>query len=369
MIDFFVKTDYFSNMGLAGVRDKVMDGQRLDADDAMHLYECDDPLAVGALANHVRTTRHGDKTFYVVNRHINYSNICVNGCVFCAFQREDPARPGAYKLSMQDVRDKVDALPAPPKEIHIVGSCHPTLTLEYFEELLSLVKEMLPETVTKSFTAAEIAHFAQLNKITTKEVFARLKKAGMDMLAGGGAEIFAPHIREQLCPKKIDGDEWLRIHGEAHDMGIKTNCTMLFGHIESRQDRVGHLIRLRTQQDASGGFTCFIPLPYLTENNQLKVAKPLTGLEQLRTIAISRLMLDNIEHIKAYWIMLGVKTAQAALKFGADDFDGTVEEEKIGHEAGADSAQSMTRGELEEMIRGCGLRPVERDAYFNEIQS
>ena len=208
------------------------------------------------------------------------------------------------------------------------------------------------------FTAVEIAHFASLENITSKEVLTRLNAAGLDMLPGGGAEIFAPKIREQLCPRKSTAEEWLTIHEEAHALGMKTNATMLFGHIESYEDRIDHLVRLRESQDKGGGYTCFIPLPFLTENSQLTIEEPLTGLEELRTIAVSRLMLDNIPHIKAYWVMLGVKQAQAALKFGADDFDGTVVEEKIGHEAGATSEQGMTRTELEEMIQEIGRAHV-----------
>ncbi len=367
MIEFFIKSDFFTNVGLGDVQQKVMTGERLSREDGLRLFNCEEPLAVGTLANHVRQQMHGRKTYYVVNQHINYSNICVNRCVFCAYQREDEARNGAFALSLDDIAAKLDANAASPNEIHIVGSCHPTLPLAYFEDLLSLVRERLPQTVIKSFTAAEIAHFAELAQLPTTEVLTRLKAAGLDMLTGGGAEIFDPAIRQQLCPRKIDAETWLRIHGEAHNMGIKTNCTMLFGHLESHEQRVDHLIRLREQQDISGGFTCFIPLPFLTENSKLEITNQLTGLEQLRTIAVSRLLLDNIPHVKAYWIMLGVKVAQAALKFGADDFDGTVVEEKIGHEAGADSAQAITSQELQEMIRGCGLNPVRRDAKFNEL--
>lgn len=367
MIEKFISTDYYENLGLGTVRDKVMSGQRLSTEDGMRLYECEEPLAVGALAQQMRARRHGSKAFYVINQHVNYTNVCVNACTFCAYQRENDEQQGAFVLTRDDVRAKIDRAAMTPREIHIVGGCHPKLGLSYFEDMLSAIRERLPQTVLKCFTAVEIAHFAALEGITTTEVLSRLKAAGLNMLPGGGAEIFAPAVRERICARKSDADEWLRIHGEAHALGLKTNCTMLFGHIESREDRLDHLDRLRRQQDTSGGFTCFIPLPFLTENSRLSIDNPLTGLEQLRTIAISRLMLDNIEHIKAYWVMLGVKVAQAALKFGADDFDGTVVEEKIGHEAGADSVQAMTRDELESMIKGCGFTPVERDSYFNEI--
>ncbi len=362
-----LKGDFYDNMDIGDIRTKVLAGDRLTFEDGMRLFDRPEPLAVGALAHQVRTRLHGNKTFYVINQHINYTNVCVNGCVFCAYQREE-GQEGGFVLSVEDALAKIDVTTLTPREIHIVGGCHPKLGLSYFEELISAVKTKLPDAVLKCFTAVEIAHFASLENITSKEVLTRLNAAGLDMLPGGGAEIFAPKIREQLCPRKSTAEEWLTIHEEAHALGMKTNATMLFGHIESYEDRIDHLVRLRESQDKGGGYTCFIPLPFLTENSQLTIEEPLTGLEELRTIAVSRLMLDNIPHIKAYWVMLGVKQAQAALKFGADDFDGTVVEEKIGHEAGATSEQGMTRTELEEMIQGCGCTPVERDGFFNEVK-
>ncbi|MBU1612216.1 MAG: CofH family radical SAM protein, partial [Proteobacteria bacterium] len=292
---------------------------------------------------------------------------CVNGCLFCAYQREADEKPGAFRLSTEQVLEKLATSPLPPREVHIVGGCHPTLPLAYFEETLVAVKQAHPEAVLKCFTAVEIAHFATLESLTTREVLVRLKAAGLSMLPGGGAEIFAPAVREQICPRKSTAGEWLRIHGEAHELGMKTNCTMLFGHIESLDDRLDHLDRLRQQQDKSGGFTCFIPLPFLTENSNLTIERPLTGLDELRTIAVSRLMLDNIPHLKAYWVMLTAKQAQVALHWGADDFDGTVVEEKIGHDAGAESDQGMTRTELTAMITGAGFTPVERNAFFERV--
>jgi aminodeoxyfutalosine synthase len=360
------KSDYFDNMDLADIRDKVEAGERLSFEDGVRLFQCPEPLAVGALAHRVRTRMHGDKAFYVVNRHVNYTNVCVNGCVFCAYQREE-GQPDGFVLTREDVLTKLEAAPLPPREVHIVGGCHPKLGLDYFEDILSAVHARYPDAVLKCFTAVEIAHFAHLENISTREVLARLKAAGLGMMPGGGAEIFAPRVREQLCPRKATADEWLAIHEQAHSLGLKTNGTMLFGHIETVEERVDHLIRLRESQDRSHGYTCFIPLPFLTENSQLTIDNPLTGLEELKTIAVCRLMLDNIPHIKAYWVMLGVKQAQAALKFGADDFDGTVVEEKIGHEAGATSEQGLSRLELEDMIRGCGCTPVERDGFFNAV--
>ena len=356
----------YDALGLGEIARKVASGKRLSLAEGRALFDCPDVTAVGALAHQRRTALHGADTFYVANRHINYTNVCVNGCAFCAYQRAK-GEAGGFELSIADAVERLLSAPLPPREVHIVGGCHPDLRLAYFVDLLEAVQKALPEATLKCFTAVEIAHFARLEGISTTQVLQTLKAAGLAMLPGGGAEIFAPEVRRRICPKKSDAEEWLRIHGEAHDLGLATNCTMLFGHLESIDDRLDHLDRLRTQQDKTGGFTCFIPLPFQTENSAIKVERPLTGIDELRTIAVSRLMLDNIPHLKAYWVMLTVKLAQAALFFGADDLDGTVVEEKIGHMAGATSEQGQTKAQLEAMIRGMGLRPVERDARFNPI--
>ncbi|GFM31860.1 aminofutalosine synthase MqnE [Desulfovibrio subterraneus] len=366
--------DHFARLGLARIHDAVLAGERLSVEDGARLFACNDMNAVGALAHHARTRLNGDKAYYVLNRHVNYTNICVNGCLFCAFQKEKAEQPGAYRLSVDDIVGKIsDHDGMPFNEIHIVGGCHPTLPLSFFEESIRKVKAAFPSIVVKAFTAVEIAHFAHLEGITTLEVLTRLKAAGLEMMPGGGAEIFAPAVREQICPRKSTADEWLRVHGEAHSLGISTNCSILFGHIESIEDRLDHLDRLRRQQDISGGFTCCIPLPFLTENSLLKLPAERygehNGLDKLKTIALCRLMLDNIPHIKSYWVMLGVKTAQTALYFGADDLDGTIVEEKIGHDAGAQSDQAMTTVQLDEMIRRSGFTPVRRDAFYNPVQS
>lgn len=360
-------TDFYRSLGLAEVRDKIAEGERLSFKDGQALFACSEPLALGALANEVRHRMHGNKAYYVVNRHINYTNVCVNACTFCAYQREDDEQDGAFVLTTKDALNKLAASPVSPREVHIVGGCHPKLPLSYFEEMLSAIRTEYPDAILKCFTAVEIGHFAKQEGISFREVLERLKRAGLNLMPGGGAEIFAPRVREQVCPRKLNAKEWLDVHREAHAMGIGTNCTMLFGHIETHDERLDHLIRLRELQDEHKGFLCFIPLPFLTENSALSIDNPLTGLEKMRTIAVSRLMLDNIPHIKAYWVMLGIKEAQAALKFGADDFDGTVIEEKIGHEAGAGTQQGMTRFEIESMIQGCGFTPVERDSYFKPV--
>ncbi len=364
--ELMITKEYFEKIGLGSILDKVLAGERLSIADGRTLYDCTDLTALGALASIVRRKLHGNKTFYVLNRHINYTNICINGCKFCAYARER-GEDGSFQLSQNDILEKLRSAPVAPREIHVVGGCHPDIPLSFFEKSFIAVKKEYPQATLKCFTAVEIAHFAEIEGISSKEVLEKLRAVGVEMLPGGGAEIFAPETRNKICPKKLDGDNWLRIHEEAHSLGYTTNCTMLFGHVESVADRLDHLDQLRKQQDVSGGFNCFIPLPFLTENSALKIDNPLTGIDELKTIAISRLMLDNIPHIKAYWVMLTVKQAQAALHYGADDFDGTVVEEKIGHMAGASSEQALGRKELEEMILGCGFVPVERDAAFNEI--
>lgn len=365
---------YFESAGLLPVYDKVMSGGRLDANDGMNLFNCPDLAAVGALAAHVRFRMHGPVASYVVNRQINYTNICVNGCLFCAFRRDDPGQPGAFALGREEILDRIAAscrMDQGLDEVHMVGGCHPGLGLAWFEALLAEIHARFPNLPVKAFTPVEIAHFARMEGIPSLEILKRLKDSGLSMLAGGGAEIFDTEVRQRLCPSKASADQWLAISGEAHSLGLKTNCTMLFGHIENFRHRVNHLLRLREQQDKSGGFTCFIPLPFLKENSRLKLDPermgPGGGLDQLRTIAVSRLLLDNIHHIKAYWIMLGEKLAQTALWYGADDLDGTIVEEHIGHMAGAGSSQGLTIPELENMIRQSGFTPRRRNALFDAV--
>lgn len=365
---------YYAALGLSSIREKVLSGERLSPEDGLALFNCPDITAVGALALHVRCRLHGHKAFYVVNRQINYTNVCVNGCTFCAFRRDTEDEPGAFAMSLDDVLARLRAADATPlhlDELHIVGGCHPTRPLAWFEEMIRAVRAFNPNLPVKAFTAVEIAHFAHLEGISTLEVLKRLQNAGLVMMPGGGAEIFDEQIRPQICPHKADATEWLRIQDEAHSLGIATNCTMLFGHIESYEHRIDHLCRLRKQQDKSGGFTCFIPLPFLTEHSRLKLPEdkvgPQRGLDQLRTVAVSRLMLDNIPHLKAYWIMMAPKLAPVALWYGADDLDGTIIEERIGHMAGAQSAQGMTIEELEHLIRESGFTPVRRNATFNTL--
>lgn len=360
---------YYDALGLKQVYEKIQAGERLSMEDGERLFACADVTAVGALAHQVRTRLHDHIAYYVLNQHINYSNICVNGCRFCAFGREK-GDPLAFQLTLEDIIEKVkERIESPITEIHIVGGCHPDLPLSYYESVLREIKTLRPDVFLKAFTAVEIAHFAKLEGISTQEVLKRLQSVGLDMLAGGGAEVFSPRVRALLCPRKLSGQGWLDVSRQAHQMGIKTNATLLYGHLETHRERLEHFIALRELQDETNGFVCFIPLPFQPANTKVTGVAPTTGVEDLRTIAVSRLMLDNIPHIKAYWIMLTVKLAQVALYFGADDFDGTVIEEKIGHMAGAESAQGHTRAELEQMIRESGFEPVERNCFFEAVGS
>ncbi|CAK7049514.1 MAG: Cyclic dehypoxanthine futalosine synthase [Desulfovibrio sp.] len=369
----------YTTLGIADIRAKVLAKERLSRDDGLRLFACPDILAVGELAFTARTMRHGLRAHYVRNRQINYSNLCHTGCSFCAFARKED-EDGAFTLTREEILARVaDDGGTPFAEIHVVGGCNPVLSLAWFEETFRAIKKLRPQTVLKAFTVTEVRHLAQKEGITDAEAFARVKAAGVAMITGGGGEIFNPEIRNRICPAKISGAEYLRLAGVAHEAGLKSNCTMLFGHIESHADRVDHLAHLREQQDRSGGYVCFIPLAFQNRNNLLAremaartgvmPSGPETALDRLRTIAVSRLMLDNIEHIKAYWVMLGTKTAQTALYFGADDLDGTIEEEHIGRMAGAASDSTLSRKGLEYMIRESGFEPVNRDALFRQLDT
>jgi aminodeoxyfutalosine synthase len=316
----------------------------------------------------VRRRLHGQDAFYNVNTHINPSNICVNHCRFCAF-RADAGDQRAYAMTIDEVLDRARQAGARGiTELHIVGSSHPDKPLDYYLELLSRLHAALPHVHLKAYTAVEIAHFAELSGLGTREVLERLIDAGLGSLPGGGAEIFHPDVRERICPTKIDGRTWLAIHAEAHELGLKSNATMLYGHVEDAEHRIDHLVRLREQQHATGGFQAFIPLPYLPKGTDLTDGEATTGLADLKTVAVNRLMLDNIPHIKAYWVMLGVKVAQVALAFGADDLDGTVVQEQIGHQAGSESPQEMTVEQIRRLIRETGHEPVERDTLYRRVE-
>jgi aminodeoxyfutalosine synthase len=352
---------------LADIYEKVAAGQRLSREDGLRLYESHDLLAVGFLANLVRERLHGRKTYWVYNQHINYSNICTNGCRFCAFSRR-LGEEGGFVLTIDQMANKVrERLHEPITEIHVVGGCHPDLSFSYYLDLVRTIKELRPEVTVKAFTAVEVAHLAQNEGLTISEVLLALKKAGVAALPGGGAEVFSDRVRQLLCPEKLSGNGWLWVAKEAHQLGMRSNATLLYGHVETAVERVDHLLALRKAQDETGGFITFIPLAFQSANTEIAPLQERTGYTDLKTVAISRLILDNFAHVKAYWIMLGVKIAQTALYFGADDLDGTVMEERIGHMAGASSAEALTPEELENLIRAAGGEPVQRDTFFRPV--
>lgn len=346
---------------------KVREGEPLDLDDGVFLYRYPDLLAVGALANERREALHGDKTFFNINFHINPTNVCVADCKFCSFARLEPDAPAAYTMSVAEVREKlVERRDQPVTEIHIVNGLHHNLPFSYYEDCLRELKQLRPDIHLKAYTAVEIHYFAERFGMSYHEVLSRLRAAGLDSMPGGGAEIFATRARRKICRDKADADEWLAVHRAAHELGIPTNCTMLYGTVETLEERIDHMLRLRALQDETGGFQTFIPLAFHADNNSLQKLPPPTGVDNLRTYAVSRLMLHNIPHLKAYWIMIGIKTAQIALSFGVDDLDGTVQEEKIYHMAGAETPQALSRVDLVRLIREAGRVAVERDTVYNE---
>ena len=319
------------------------------------------------MADHLSRMINGPYAFFVVNRHINPTNLCVNQCRFCAFFRRE-GEEGAYQLSLDEILAKAqEAVEQGARELHIVGGLHPTWPFEYYLEMVRELKNAFPRVHIKAFTAVEVEHMARLSGLEIEEVLSRLREAGLDSMPGGGAEVFSRRVREALCPKKTSSEDWLEIHKKAHRLGIKTNCTLLYGHMETLQERVEHLIRLRQAQEEAPGFQAFIPLSFHPENTPIP-ARGTTGVDDLKTIAVARLVLHNIPHIKAYWVMLGEKTAQVALAFGADDLEGTVVEEKITHMAGATSPQFISKKRLIGLIRKAGKIPVERDALYNRLR-
>jgi aminodeoxyfutalosine synthase len=352
---------------LRPIADKVLTGVRLSIDDGITLYRTPDLLAVGWLANHVREKRHGNITYYNVNRHINPTNICVAHCKLCAFGR-DPDAPGAYNFALEEIYQRAEAgVREGATEFHIVGGLHPDLSFDYFLEMIRGLKQRCPTIHLKAFTMVEIGYFARIAKLSIKDTLLKLKQAGVDSLPGGGAEIFHPRVRKIICDHKTSGQQWLNIARQAHELGLHSNATMLYGHVETEEERVDHLVKLRELQDETHGFVTFIPLAFHPDNTGLShIPKP-TGYDDLRNIAISRLLLDNFEHIKAYWIMLSPSIAQIALRFGANDIDGTVVEEKIYHDAGASTSQFTSRAELERLIRAAGRVPVERDTLYRPV--
>jgi aminodeoxyfutalosine synthase len=322
---------------------------------------------LGQLANAVRERRHGDCAYFINNRHINYTNVCVSQCSFCAFCRA-PEAADAYVLGLEGIeRLGREAAAGEAVELHVVGGLHPDLPLSYYLEMLARLREAAPEVTLKAFSAVEIAHLARREGLSVEEVLRRMKEVGLGMLPGGGGEIFAERVRREVCPNKADAEAYLAVHRTAHRLGVPSNATMLYGHIETMEERLEHLVRLRELQDETGGLAAFVPLAFQPERTGLSHLPGPTGLDDLRTIALSRLMLDNVPHIKAYWVTLGPKMAQVALWYGADDLDGTIGEERVAHEAGAAAPTSMTLEELEALIVEARRKPVRRDAFYRPL--
>lgn len=353
---------------LLPIWDKVQASVRLTEEDGRTLFRSPDLLAIGYMANVVRERRHGNLTYFNVNRHINPTDVCVASCKLCAFGKK--ARdPKAYTMSLEEVWHRAgEGWTEAVTEFHIVGGLHPELTIDWYCDMLRGLKTRFPKVHLKAFTMVEIAYFSQRFKVPVREVLARLKAAGMDSLPGGGAEIFTERVRRIICDHKIDGNQWLEIARMAHELGLKSNCTMLYGHIENEDDRADHLVRLRAVQDETNGFVTYIPLAFHPDNTPLEHVPKTTGFLDLKNIAVARLMLDNIPHIKAYWVMMTPRIAQVAQRFGADDIDGTVVEEKIYHDAGATTSQGLRRAELLRLVREAGREPVERDTAYNRVE-
>ena len=354
--------------GLADIDRKLDAGERLDLADGVRLFECPDLLAVGWLANREREKRHGARAYFNYNLRLEPTNVCVASCLFCSFARLKPSDAAAYTMSLEQAWDKLrQRAHQPLTEIHIVNGLNPDLPFSYYTDLLRGFKRIRPAIHLKCFTAVEIAFFAERYGMSDEQVLRELMAAGLDSLPGGGAEIFAERVRRKICHDKCDADRYLSIHRAAHRMGMKTNVTMLYGHIETVEERVDHMLRARGLQDETDGFQAFIPLAFHPDNNQMRKLPAPSATDTLKVHAVARLMLDNIPHVKAFWIATGLETAQLALWFGADDLDGTVQEEKIYHMAGSVTPEAMTTAELSRMVRVAGRQPLERDTLYNVV--
>lgn len=359
----------FADKRLETIYDKVEQKTRLSREDGLLLFQTLDLNGVGMIADRARERLHGRKAFYIYNQHINYTNICKNRCLFCAYA-VDKGDEKAYSWDIEEIEKRImDRIDEPVNELHIVGGLNPDLDFSYFINLLKTVKRVRPKAKIKAFTCVEIDYLSNLSGLSVDETIAALKEAGLDMMPGGGAEVMNERVRKRLFPRKMGKDRWLEIMESVHRAGLTSNATILYGHIETIEERVDHLITLRELQDKTGGFSAFIPLAFHSANTKLSHIPPTTAVDDLKMVAISRLMLDNFPHIKAYWVMIGEKLAQVALNYGADDLDGTIIEERITHTAGAKSAKGLTRELMEDMIRSAGFTPVERDSFYGEIHA
>jgi aminodeoxyfutalosine synthase len=357
----------FRNSDLEPIAGKVLAGERLSFEDGVRLFESRDFLGLGRLANHVREARHGNLAYYNVNRYLNPTNLCWVDCALCAWAKK-VNEPGGYEMAIEEcVAEAGRGYSEAVTEFHIVGGLHPTWPFEYYTGLLRALKDRFPAVHCKAFTMVEIDWIAQVGGRTIPESIRELREAGMDSCPGGGAEIFARRVRDVICKNKISGERWLEVARECHRQGVSTNATMLYGHVETVEERVDHLLRLRDLQDETGGIPGLIPLAFHPENTPLADLPTSTGRLDLRVIAVSRLLLDNIPHVKAYWIQIGTKLAQIALSFGADDLVGTVVDETITHAAGATTASGLTRTDFERIIRESGREPFERDSAYRRV--
>jgi len=352
---------------LRDIRDKVEAGRRLTGEEALRLYRTRDLHTVGEMADLANRRKNGDRVYFIVNRHINPTNVCVNRCKFCAFSKS-AGEPLAYTMTMEEILRRADeAREQNATELHIVGGLHPDLPFDFYLSMLRTLSERHPGMHIQGFTAVEIDYFARITGLPLPEVIGRLREAGLGSLPGGGAEIFAPEVRNAICPEKISGRRWLEVMEAVHAAGLRSNATMLYGHVETLESRVDHLRQLRDLQDRTGGFQAFIPLAFHPKNTEIAGGYT-TGVADLLSLAVARLFLDNFDHVKSFWIMVGPKIAQVSLHFGVDDIDGTVVEERITHAAGAQAGMEMTVAELTAMIRQAGRVPVERDTLYNVVR-
>jgi aminodeoxyfutalosine synthase len=354
---------------LTRIREKVHAGERLDAGDALCLFQHRDLLELGQLANAVRERLHGDRTYFNRNMRVEVTNVCVASCLFCSFAKLEEHMPGAHTMRLEEAWAELEKrMHDPPGEVHVVNGLHPGLPFSYYEDLLRGFKRIKPDVHLKCFTAVEIHFFAVHYGMTVREVLERLRAAGLASLPGGGAEIFHPEVRQRISADKATGDEWLEVHRVAHGMGMRSNATMLFGHVETFEHRVDHLLRIRDLQDQTGGFQAFIPLAFHPDGNGMKNLPAPTAADDLRTLAVSRLVLDNVPHVKAYWVSSGPDVAQIALSFGADDIDGTIVHETIYRAAGSSSPSGLSVEALVRLVREAGRVPVERDTLYNVVR-
>jgi len=358
------------NKGMQQIADKVRNGVPLDKNDGLFLYNEAELLDIGQLAREVKIHKTGKHVFFNVNCHINLTNICVSRCKFCAFGVDEDGEGGPYLMSAQEAFDYGSSqADSGITEFHIVSALHPKMPFEYYVDIIDRFHKAYPHIHIQAFTAVEIVYFAKISGLSVEQVLKELQSVGLGSMPGGGAEILNDDIRRELCPRKASSEEWMEVHRIAHQLGIKTNCTMLYGHVETIEDRIDHMLKLRELQNEAPGFQSFIPLPFLPDNTKLSHITRTSAVDDLKTIAISRLMLDNIDHIKAFWIMQGIPVAQIALHFGADDMDGTIVEERIMHAAGAKTRKGITKQEMITLIKDTGYIPAERDTVYNILRT